>query len=138
VGDVVLLERFASDPEAQAAAALLRDAGLHPVVLGRDPLAQLVEPFRAVRLLVPAEEREAARELLGSLAADAPAPDGPLRAEQWSAGSGPRKLRSLGLAGACGVLLLAPLVAPAPLRAPLLVAVAGLALLLLAGMRRRG
>lgn len=135
MGDVVLLARFANDIEAQAAAALLRDAGLHPVVLGRDPLAQLVEPFRAVRLLVPGEERDAARELLASLGEGVREPAGPPHA--GDAEPGARKLRSLGLLGACGLLLLAPLVAPAGVRVPLLLAVAGIALLLYVGMQRR-
>ncbi len=46
------------------AAAALRDAGLHPVVLAHDPLAQLLEPGRSARVLVPQAELEAARELL--------------------------------------------------------------------------
>jgi len=48
------------------AAASLRDAGLHPLVLGRDPLAQLLQPQGSARLLVPEEELEAAQQLLGS------------------------------------------------------------------------
>lgn len=100
MGDVVLVERFANDLEAQAAASALRDAGLHPVVLGRDPLAQLSQPFQAVRLLVPEEEREAARELLGlAAAAGGEAPAVPDRAG--------RGWRLLALAAAWVILLLA-------------------------------
>jgi hypothetical protein len=47
------------------AAASLRDAGLRPVVLSRDPLAQLLQAEGSARLLVPAEELAAARDLLG-------------------------------------------------------------------------
>jgi hypothetical protein len=47
------------------AAATLRNAGLHPVVLSRDPLAQLLQAEGSARLLVPAEELPAARDLLG-------------------------------------------------------------------------
>jgi hypothetical protein len=73
VSDLVLVGAFANDPEAQVAAAALRSAGLHPVVLGHDPLAQLHDPGRGARLLVPEEERPAARELLGLTAEEAPA-----------------------------------------------------------------
>jgi hypothetical protein len=72
VSDLVLVGAFANDPEAQVAAAALRSAGLHPVVLGHDPLAQLFDPGRGARILVPEEERSAARELLGLAAEEAP------------------------------------------------------------------
>ena len=65
MGDLVLVQAFANDPEAQVAAAALRNAGLHPVVLAHDPLAQLLDPGRGARLLVPEEEAGAARETLG-------------------------------------------------------------------------
>jgi hypothetical protein len=65
VGDLVLVQAFANEPEAQVAAAALRNAGLHPVVLGHDPLAQLLDPGRGARVLVPDEEAAAARETLG-------------------------------------------------------------------------
>jgi hypothetical protein len=71
VSDLVLVVSFPNEPEAQVAAAALRSAGLHPVVLGHDPLAQLLDPVRAARVLVPAEERAAAREVLG-IAAEEP------------------------------------------------------------------
>jgi hypothetical protein len=71
MSDLVLVGAFPNEPEAQVAAAALRDAGLRPVVLGHDPLAQLFDPARAARLLVPAEELPAARELLGIAAPDA-------------------------------------------------------------------
>jgi hypothetical protein len=65
VADLVLVQAFANEPEAQVAAAALRNAGLHPVVLGHDPLAQLLDPGRGARILVPDEEGAAARETLG-------------------------------------------------------------------------
>jgi hypothetical protein len=72
VSDLVLVGAFANDPEAQVAAAALRNAGLHPVVLGHDPLAQLLDPGRGARLLVPEAERAAARDLLGIAVEDGP------------------------------------------------------------------
>jgi len=68
VSDLLLVQSFPNDTAAQVAAAALRDAGLHPVVFAHDPLAQLFTPLRAARLHVPAEELEAARELLGAVA----------------------------------------------------------------------
>jgi hypothetical protein len=65
VGDLVLVQAFANEPEAQVAAAALRNAGLHPVVLGHDPLAQLLDPGRGARVLVPDGEAALAREALG-------------------------------------------------------------------------
>jgi hypothetical protein len=65
VGDLVLVQAFPNEPEAQVAAAALRDAGLHPVVLGHDPLAQLLDPGRGARVLVPDAEAALARERLG-------------------------------------------------------------------------
>lgn len=78
MSDLVLVGAFANDPEAQVAAAALRNAGLHPVVLGHDPLAQLLDPGRGARLLVPEGERAAARDLLGIAVEDGPhRADGP-------------------------------------------------------------
>jgi hypothetical protein len=65
VADLVLVQAFGNEPEAQVAAAALRNAGLHPVVLGHDPLAQLLDPGRGARILVPDEEAATAREALG-------------------------------------------------------------------------
>jgi hypothetical protein len=85
VSDLVLVVAFPNEPEAQVAAAALRSAGLHPVVLGHDPLAQLLDPVRAARILVPAEERAAAREILG-IAGEAPlAVAGPRGFEPYAA-----------------------------------------------------
>jgi hypothetical protein len=65
VADLVLVQAFANEPEAQVAAAALRNAGLHPVVLSHDPLAQLLDPGRGARILVPDAEAALARETLG-------------------------------------------------------------------------
>jgi hypothetical protein len=128
VGDVVLVGRFANDLEAQAAAATLRDVGLHPVVLGRDPLAQLFDPVRAARLLVPESEREAAREVLASLEAGELEPPGGAGDEDTGE-VGARPLRRLGLAAAWGILLLSAFAAPGWIFVPLLLAIAALVLL---------
>ena len=126
MGDVVLVGRYANDLEAQAAAAALRNAGLHPVVLGRDPLAQLFQPFHAARLLVPEAEREAARELL-----EPPGPEevgGNLLLDEDAGGRALRR-RRLGLVAAFWVLLLAALAAPGWVFVPLLAVLAAFALL---------
>jgi hypothetical protein len=110
VSDLVLLVAFPNEPEAQVAAAALRNAGLHPVVLGHDPLAQLLDPVRAARILVPAAERAAAREVLG------------LGAEDALASAGERGLRPYAAFLATVLFLLTAYTAPRLL--PLLVAAA--------------
>jgi hypothetical protein len=127
VGDVVLVGRYSNELEAQAVAGALRDAGLHPVVLARDPLAQLFDPFRGARMVVPSAEREAARELLAAFAA------GELEIRTEGAeGEAPRSglpgFRTLGMAAVWGILLVSALAAPGWVFVPLLLAIAALAL----------
>ena len=105
------------------AAASLRDAGLHPVVLGHDPLAQLLQPQGSARLLVPAEELEAARSLLGPVAEGARA--------GGAAGFESAAAPVLGL-----LMLFAIYLVPASL--PWVIGLAAIALFAVRRLRRRG
>jgi hypothetical protein len=106
------------------AAASLRDAGLHPVVLSRDPLAQLLQAEGSARLLVPAEELPAARDLLGSSA--------PAAGDGSSSGAG----TGSAAATICALLvLIAIYLHPASL--PLVLGGVAAALLVVRRLRRR-
>ena len=95
------------------------------MVLGRDPLAQLLQPQGSARLLVPAEELQAAQELLGSTA------EGPRQAGASAPG-----FESAAAAVAGLLMLLAAYRVPASL--PLVIVLFALWLFVVRRLRRRG
>jgi hypothetical protein len=123
VSDLAALAAYPNEPDAQVAAAALRDAGLHPVVLGHDPLAQLLQPHRAARLLVPEEELAAARELLG--------------VQELAQPEVVERVLLRALLGSLSALFFIAATALAPRLLPLWAALAGVAWLILRRARRR-